>query len=188
MKRRMVAAIAAASLAFVAIGAAADDSSGDATELGEPQEVSLTAAQMIERSRDILQQMGLQSQQINKLVEAAREAADPAKLVCIVDKDGQLKQALEAAKVRFKNLQGATDAGDLTRAKYEFDVISVFGEQSVKLVSEANQCIGEETGFSGDTIVDFEIDEGVPGIDSNLLDDVQIVIVPPSIQSTVTGQ
>lgn len=157
------------------------------TELSGAAAVQLTNAEMIERASKTLEQMGLQAEQISKMVDDAKADSDPAKLVCIVDKDGQMTAALEAAGVRFDNLKQHSAAGDSTRAKHEFDIITVFGEQSLALVSEANQCVGQETGFSGDAVVDFQVDQGLPTVDSDFINDVFVTVVPPSVQSTVTG-
>ena len=57
-------------------------------------------------------------------------------------------------------------------------------ERVKTLVSEANQCIGEETGFVGESKVVVDIDPGLPDTDPDFPND-PIVTTPPVISSPV---
>jgi hypothetical protein len=59
-------------------------------------------------------------------------------------------------------------------------VVLVLNERVNTLVTEANQCIGEETGFVGESIVTVEV-EGVPNVDPSEHPTTTVVNQPPVV-------
>ena len=51
------------------------------------------------------------------------------------------------------------------------------------LVSEANQCIGEETDFLGDSRVIVEIDPNIPDTDPTEFPENPLISTPPVLSS-----
>jgi hypothetical protein len=77
-------------------------------------------------------------------------------------------------------LKAAVDRGDDDRSRHEFAVLQVLNDRVATLVSEANQCIGEETGFIGDSQVTVNIDPEIPDNDPD-----QIGVDPEIIEGPV---
>ncbi len=72
---------------------------------------------------------------------------------------------------------------DADRAKHEFTIVQVLKDRSSALVSEANQCIGEETGFIGESTVTVSIDPNIPDTDTTTFPNDPLVSQPPTLSS-----
>jgi len=75
-------------------------------------------------------------------------------------------------------LESAVGANDLERSRHQYTVVEVLKDRVTTLVSEANQCIGEETGFVGESAVTVEV-EGVPDTDPSEYPNNPVVSQPP---------
>ncbi len=86
-------------------------------------------------------------------------------------------------KDRVVDLTSAVSQNDPDRSKHEFTVIQVLQGRVQALVAEAQQCIGEETGFVGNTDVTVVIDPALP--DAHLTDfpDDGLTSEPPLLAS-----
>jgi hypothetical protein len=73
--------------------------------------------------------------------------------------------------------------GDTDRAKHEHTVSQVLRDRVKTLVTEAQQCIGEETGFIGDSLVTLDIDPSVADTDPSDFPDDPLVSEPPVLRS-----
>ncbi len=140
------------------------------TELELPSESQSSAAskltpqQMQKAADDHLARMDQSARSIRRQLKQARTKRDVIKVLCLNDKINQIDVALSSAGDRRKALQGVIDRGDADRAKHEFTIISVLRQRVDTLVSEANQCVGEETGFAGDSDVTVELDPSLPDV------------------------
>jgi hypothetical protein len=84
--------------------------------------------------------------------------------LCPTAKLPQFDLAIRPATARVGGLECAASANDLERARHQYTVVLVLKDRVATLVSESNQCIGEETGFVGESAVTVEV-VGVPDVD-----------------------
>ncbi len=96
----------------------------------------------------------------------AKSKHDVVEALCLSDKLSQIHVAVSTAAGRVDTLEAAVTRNDADRAKHEFTIIQVLKDRSAALVSEANQCIGEETGFIGESTVTVSIDPSIPDTDT----------------------
>jgi hypothetical protein len=101
---------------------------------------------------------------VRRQLTNAREQKDVVKALCLNDKLNQVDLAIRTATDRAGDLESAVNANDVERARHQYTVVQVLKDRVSTLVSEANQCIGEETGFVGESAVTVQI-EGVPNTD-----------------------
>lgn len=146
------------------------------------RDVKLSPAQMRDEAENYLPEMERGAGTVRKMLSEAREQRDVVKVLCLNDKLNQIDVATRSARDRMPNLRNASDKNDPDRARHEFTVIQVLRDRVRSLVAEANQCIGEETGFVGDTQLTVEVDPTIPDDPSNFPDD-PVVSQPPVLAS-----
>src|SRR5208282_5107119 len=100
---------------------------------------------------------------VRRQLERARTARDVVKSLCLNDKLSQIDVAGRTAKDRQSALQAAVQRGDQELANHEFTIMTVLRQRAEQLVAEANQCLGEEVAFVGQTQVTVEIDPNLSG-------------------------
>lgn len=181
----------AAAISLVMIGgfgvAAAQTAVPPATpppaETGAQRDVTLTPDQMLAEGERHVPEMERGATVVRRQLEQAREARDVVKVLCLNDKLNQIDVAVRSARDRLTSLRAAVGRKDQDRSKHEFTVIQVLRDRVRALLAEANQCIGEETGFVGDSRVTVDIDPGIPTEDPSGYPDDPIVSDPPVISS-----
>jgi hypothetical protein len=146
------------------------------------QDVKLSPAQMRDEAEKYLPEMERGASTVRKQLSESREQRDVVKVLCLNDKLNQIDVASRSARDRMPNLRNAGEKNDADRARHEFTVIQVLRDRVRSLVAEANQCIGEETGFVGDTQLTVEVDPTIPDDPSNFPDE-PIVSQPPVLAS-----
>jgi hypothetical protein len=151
-----------------------------------PAEVEpTTPAEMLAAAKGALPVMDRSAQVVRRQLTLAREQKDVVKALCLNDKLNQIDLAIRTATDRVAGLENAAAAGDLERSRHQYTVVMVLKDRVGTLVSEANQCIGEETGFVGESVVTVEV-EGVPDTDPSefptdpVLSTAPIVSPPPT--------
>jgi hypothetical protein len=181
---RKIVALAVAGLTVGAINAASAQEPAGAPppEITTQRDVSLTPKQMLAEAEKYLPTMEQGASFVRKQLSDAREAKDVVKVLCLNDKLSQIDVAIRSARDRMPNLRSAADRNDNDRGRHEFTVIQVLRDRVRALVAEANQCIGEETGFVGESDVTVDIDPTIPDDPSDFPDD-PIVSQPPVISS-----
>jgi hypothetical protein len=81
-------------------------------------------------------------------------------------------------------LEAAVTRNDAELANHEFTILTVLRQRSEQLVAEANQCIGEEAAFIGDTRTSVQIDPQIPPDETPYpVTDPVVVIGPPQCSS-----
>jgi len=146
-------------------------------------DVSLSPPQMLERVRTMIPQMDLQRGIVVGQLAEAKRKKDVVKALCLDDKSKQMKLATDTAKDRVLDLTAAVSQGDGDRSKHEFTVVQVLHDRVQSLVAEAQQCIGEETGFVGNSDVIVDIDSAIPNADPSDFPDDPLVSEPPVLSS-----
>ncbi len=111
----------------------------------------------------------------------ARAERDVVKTLCLNDKLSQADVAVRTGRDRNAALKDAAGRNDAELANHEFTILSVLGQRSQQLTAEANQCIGEEAAFIGETRVETNIDTTLPPPDETEIPvyDVPINDQPP---------
>jgi len=190
--RFMIKPWAIASLAVVTltgVGVAIAQEGGEppppaaAREVKGGADVSLSPPQMLERVRSMVPEMEKQRAVVVGQLAEAKRKKDVVKALCLDDKVKQMKLATDTAKDRVIDLTSAVSQNDGDRSKHEFTVIQVLRERVQTLIAEAQQCIGEETGFVGNTDVTVDIDPAIPDADPSGFPDDPLVSEPPVLSS-----
>ncbi len=150
-----------------------------------PATANLGVSEMRTEASQVLPIMETGAQSVRRQLEQAREARDVVKVLCLNDKLNQIDVALRSGRDRVASLNSWAERNDVERTRHEFTVIQVLRDRARALVQEANQCIGEETGFVGDSKVTVNIDPAIPREDPTLVPQEPIVSVPP-LQSSPT--
>jgi hypothetical protein len=171
------------------VGLAVAQEAGNAPPAAAPREVSggadvsLTPQQMLERVRAIVPEMEGMRGSVSAQLEQAKRTKDVVKALCLDDKVKQMKLATDTAKDRVVDLNSAVTQNDADRSRHEFTVIQVLRERVQTLVAEAQQCIGEETGFVGNSDVTVTIDPAIPDADPSDFPEDPLVSEPPVLSS-----
>lgn len=154
-----------------------------AREVSGGQDVTLSPKEMLEKVRAMIPEMDKQRAVVSEQLADAKKKKDVVKALCLDDKVKQMKLATDTAKDRVVDLTSAATQNDNDRSKHEFTVIQVLRERVQTLVAEAQQCIGEETGFVGNTDITVDIDPAIPDADPSDFPDDPLVSDPPVLSS-----
>lgn len=129
------------------------------------RDVAMEPLAMARAARQYVPVMVAGKRSVDQMVKDAKHAKDVVKALCLSDKQQQIDVAIRSAKDRIASLADAAMRNDRDRAGLEFKVATALKERVTQLVAEANQCIGEETGFIGDSKVKMDVDHTVPDVD-----------------------
>ena len=125
---------------------------------------------------------------VRHLLDEARRAKDVVKTTCLSDKLAQLEVAVKSARERSAALKQAIARGDTDVRNHEFTVMNVLRQRGEQLDAEANQCIGEEIGFPGETRSSFKVDPNIapvdPGSGTTDLGPVFVLTPPNNVSPT----
>ncbi len=152
-------------------------------EVGGQKDVSLTPQQMLAEGKEYLPAMDRGANVVRRQLTTAREQKDVVKTLCLNDKLSQIELAIRTATDRLDGLANAVGQNDSDRARHQFTVLQVLRDRVLTLVSEANQCIGEETGFVGESNITVEIDPNIADTDPSEFPDDPLVSAPPVLSS-----
>jgi hypothetical protein len=150
-----------------------------AKDVSGGQDVSLTPKQMLDKVQSMIPEMEKQRGSVSAQLTDAKNKKDVVKALCLDDKVKQMKLATDTAKDRVVDLTSAVGQNDPDRSKHEFTVVQVLRERVQTLVAEAQQCIGEETGFVGNQDIVVDIDPAIPDTDPSGFPDDPLVSDPP---------
>jgi hypothetical protein len=156
----------------------------DATA-GLTRQVTLSPAEELTQSESFLTRMDASRTGVRRQLETARAQRDVVKTLCLNDKLNQLDVAIRSARERRQSLEAAAQRSDGDLANHEFTILRVLRERTDQLTAEANQCIGQEAGFVGDSTVSSTIDPGIPPDWEWVSPGGDILIEPPHCASCV---
>jgi hypothetical protein len=134
-------------------------------EMSAQKEANLTPEEQLDQGKGHMRNIERAAAVIRRQLSEARQSRDVVKVLCLNDKLNQVDVAMRSAQDRLELLKAAVSRGDATGSRHEFTVMSVLNDRVRALVAEANQCIGEETGFAGDAVVTVEVDPSIPNAD-----------------------
>lgn len=159
------------------------DASGSGT-VGFQRKTSLTPQEQLSESAKHIGRMEASASGVRKMLEEARKQRDVVKTLCLNDKLSQIDVAIRSGRDRRTQLQAAVGRNDAELSNHEFTILTVLRQRSEQLVAEANQCIGEEAAFVGDTRTNVTIDPGIPADETPYPStDPTLVIGPPPCTS-----
>lgn len=160
-----------------------DQQLGPSPELAAQRDVQLTPDQMVKGADDHISRMDKGARNVRRQLTQARQERDVVKVLCLNDKLNQIDVALSSATDRQKALQAMVDGKNIDRARHEYTIIAVLRERVETLISEANQCVGEELGYVGETEVNVEIDPDIPDTDPSEFPEDPFISEPPRLRS-----
>jgi hypothetical protein len=152
-----------------------------AANAGLARQVTLTPQEMVTQADGFLQRMEAGRSTVAKQLAKARQDRDVVKTLCLNDKLNQLDVAMRSAGERRNALELAAKRGDGDLSNHEFTILGVLRQRSDQLLAEANQCVGEEAGFAGESAVSMTVD-GVPDDEADV-PDFGVVVEPPQCSS-----
>lgn len=163
--------IALGVLAYGATPASAQSGTGSAAatsgtaadgQVGFQRKTQLTPQEQLTESARHLARMEQSSAGVRKMLEEARKQRDVVKTLCLNDKLSQIDVATRSARDRRGQLQAAVARNDAELSNHEFTILTVLRQRSEQIVAEANQCIGEDAAFVGDTRVVTTVSPTIP--------------------------
>lgn len=160
-----------------------EPASAPPTPVSGGQDVNLSPQEMLAKVQNLIPELDKLRAQVGLQLKDAKEKKDVVKSLCLDDKAKQMKLATDTAKDRVIALSSAVSQNDPDRSKHEFTVIQVLKDRVNALVAEAQQCIGEETGFIGNEEVIVDIDPSIPDSDETDFPEDPLVSEPPVFSS-----
>jgi hypothetical protein len=162
---------------------------GSTAEVGSTSAAGSDSAspeQMRSQAQLLLPQMEQGAQTVRRQLSQSRESRDVVKVLCLNDKLNQIDVATRAAKDRMPVLTSALDRGNNEDARHEYAVLQILRDRVRALMQEANQCIGEEAGFVGESKVIVTIDQAMPAVDTTEwpVEIVPVITIPAVSSST----
>lgn len=157
------------SLRWVAVGAVVLAVSGSATadpqpsgtgadatspQIGFERRPQLSPQEELAQADSILARMNQAATTVRRQLDTARQARDIVKSLCLSDKLSQIDVATRSARDRETALQASAQRSDVELSNHEFTMLTVLRQRTEQLTAEANQCIGEELSFVGQTQVE----------------------------------
>jgi hypothetical protein len=130
--------------------------------VGFQRKQQLSPQDELAQADSILTRMDQASGTVRRQLERARTARDVVKSLCLNDKLSQIDVAARSAKDRQSALQAAVQRNDAELSNHEFTIMTVLKQRAEQLAAEANQCLGEEVAFVGQTQVNTEINPNLP--------------------------
>jgi hypothetical protein len=145
----------------------------------------LTPEQQLAQADAIIARMGVSSGAIRRMLETARAQRDVVKMLCLNDKLNQIDVAARSVQDRRNALEVAVQKRDVELSSHEFSIVDVVRQRVEQLTAEANQCIGEEAGFIGESKVTMTVEPGLPGQQetTSYPDPPSLVTQPPQCAS-----
>jgi hypothetical protein len=146
-------------LAGVAGAAGSETSAGIGFETAQ----NLSPSAQLTAAEALLNQMAATTGTTARQLKEARLARDVIRILCLNDKLSQADVTTQTANERMKSLRAAVKALDTELGNHEFTILTVLGKRSAQLGAEANQCVGQESAFTGTNEVTGTIDPGMNG-------------------------
>lgn len=135
--------------------------------------------QILAESQATLDRMEAAADNIGRQLRQAREEKDVVRILCLDDKLNQMNVAARSAADRVTSIEAAVTSGNAERAQHDDAVLGALSERADELVTEANQCIGAETGVLGKTKLQLIVDPTIPKTDTAAPPISSVVSTPP---------
>lgn len=189
--RRNLKLLSLATLGALALGApdiaraqstGAAPATGVNAQVGFEKRPQLSPQDELAQADLVLSRVDAAANAVRAQLDTARQGRDVVKSLCLSDKLSQIDVGGRSAKERQAALQSAVQRNDVELSNHEFAILAVLRQRTEQLMAEANQCIGEEVAFVGQTVVQMT-EANVPSIDDTTsfppLVPVPVVVLPP---------
>ncbi len=182
----MVLAVSGSATAQPSGGPGGSGGNAGSPQLGFERRPQLTPQDEMNQADALITRMTQASATVRRQLDTAREARDVVKSLCLSDKLSQIDVATRSARDRQTALQAAAQRNDVELSNHEFTMLTVLRQRTEQLTAEANQCIGEDLAFVGQTEVSTEYPQ-LPAEDTTQYPstDPPYVFVPPISVSPV---
>lgn len=151
-------------------------------QAGLGRQVNLSPAEELAQGDSFLSRMETARATVNRQLESARAQRDVVKTLCLNDKLNQIDVAIRSSRERRGELELAVNRKDADLANHEFTILTVLRQRTEQLSAEANQCIGQEAGFIGESAVTSTIDPTLPE-DPSQYPTGEVIVQPPACSS-----
>jgi hypothetical protein len=152
---------------------------------GLSRQVNLSPQEQVQQGEAILARMDSSRQVVRRQLEAARAQRDVVKTLCLNDKLNQIDVAIRSARERKQSLDAAAARSDADLSNHEYTILNVLRQRSDQLLAEANQCIGQEAAFVGESAVTSSVDNNLPTDSPWQSPNTNVIIDPPTCSSCV---
>jgi hypothetical protein len=152
-------------------------------QAGLGRQVNLSPAEELAQGDSFLSRMDTARATVNRQLESARAQRDVVKTLCLNDKLNQIDVAIRSSKERRGELELAANRKDADLANHEFTILTVLRQRTEQLSAEANQCIGQEAGFVGESAVTSTVDPNLPQEDPSQYPTGEVIVQPPACSS-----
>jgi hypothetical protein len=157
-------------------------------QVGFRGRVNLTPEQQAAEADSIVSYASNASQTIGRRLAAARLQHDVVKVLCLNDKLSQVDVAGKSAQDRKNAHASAVGRHDTELSNHEFTILSVLKQRIEQLMTEANQCVGEEAAYTGGTTTFTTVDPNLPPTNDTGFPPIEPVNLPaPPIQVNPPG-
>ena len=153
-------------------------------QVGFQRRTQLSPQEEVVEGERIVARMEAAASAIRRQLAQARQARDVVKTLCLNDKLSQIDVAIRSARDRNSALKAAATRSDQELSNHEFTILTVLRQRAEQLTAEANQCIGEEAAFVGETQITTTVDPTLPGDDTTQFPPSEPVFVsepPPCV-------
>jgi hypothetical protein len=161
-------------------------------EVGFERRPQLSLQEELVQGDAVIARIDAAAMSVRKQLEVARAVEhDSVKTLCLNDKLSQLDVALRSARDRRTDLIAAVQRTDVELSNHEFTILTVLRQRSEQLGAEAQQCIGAEVAFVGQTTVVPYVNPSLPAEEGAQFPpaDPSVVTASPQCAScTGTGQ
>jgi hypothetical protein len=182
--------IAIATIVLCGAGSATAQQAGAGAngQVGFERRPQLSPQDELTQSDSILRRIDSAAGVVRRQLEAARAARDVVRTLCLNDKLSQIDVANRSARDRQSALQAAVQRNDAELSNHEFTILTVLRQRVEQLTAEANQCVGEEMAWLGQTEVVTTIDPTLPNTETTAYPQTGDFFPPtPPICATCTG-
>jgi hypothetical protein len=157
-------------------------------QVGFERRSQLSPQEELSQAEGGLTRMDQAAGTVRRQLEAARTSRDVVKTLCLNDKLSQIDVASRSGRDRQAALQSAAQRNDVELANHEFTILTVLRQRVEQLGAEANQCIGEEIAFVGQSEISTQIDPNLPGEDTTEYPSTDPTLISgPPVPASSTG-
>ena len=142
-----------------AVGADAD------VDVSFKQQAKISADEMIGEGKHFISELEDILKRIVQLQEIAKKQADVIKLNCVNDKLLQIKEIVNIGEGAMTNIHEAVARNDEDERYHQFSRLTISHQKGQAVGQDAENCIGEDLTFVGETDVSVEVNPNVPGTD-----------------------
>ena len=156
-------------------GGPAQTEASATTDAAAPRPVQTILAE----SRATQDRIEAAADNIARQLRDAREEKDVVKTLCLDDKLNQMNVAARSVADRVGSIEAAVNANNAERVQHDDAVLQALAQRADELITEANQCIGEESGVLGQTKLELTVDPSIPKTDTAAPPPITVISSPP---------